>query len=101
MIGGMVRISSKELIDKPKATTIVKRVGQRSFIIHCHKNKRFGNRLICPICGRRVASVYLPEDKNEFGCRQCYRQAFEKIRLPRAYAGLFSKLPKSWIRKQC
>ena len=100
MSGAMVTISQKELIDNPNAIEVVKVVRGRAYSIKClQKQKRFGRRLICPLCNRFVETVYLPEDKEQFGCGQCYKTILRRTYRSPMYK-LLKKMRQQWPDKQ-
>ena len=100
MSGTMVTISQKELIDRPNVIRVVKVIGGRAYSISClPKQKHFGRRLICPLCNRFVETVYLPEEKDEFGCGQCYKTILRRTYRSPTYK-LLKKMNRQWPDKQ-
>ena len=99
-----VKISNSDLKDRPNAVKIVKVVRGRQHVICCRqKQKRFGRRLLCPICGTYVEAVYLPDEKKKFACRECYRKELRSYfagPFPKRYPGLWRKMKRQWGDKQ-
>jgi len=100
MSSGIVRVNQKELKDKPHARWLIKKVRGKTYTIKClSKRKHFGHRLICGICGKAVETLYMPSDREKFGCKQCYRShRYFESSMRNAMRGMLTKI-RQWGKK--
>ena len=95
MITPMPTIDESEIRDRPNAVEVVKVVNGIAYSVDCLPRVKLGNRLTCPECGRLVKTVYLPEGRKNFCCRQDCRLVFQKV-LQGSISGLWNKLQRQW-----